>query len=142
MTSELQRDIAEIEAALEKAHSYQREDWKRREAAWQRLKARLTPDREWQPIETAPKDGESVYLRVVRASKKRPKPTPAHVEAWLYEVRFNGTGKNPPTDWQRYGVYTSRADAERGMAVCGGELEGRVTPLVRAAALAAKGDKS
>lgn len=82
------------------------------------------------------------YLRVVKASKKRPKPTPvhepAHVEAWLYEVRFNGTGKNPPTDWQRYDVYTSRADAERRMAVCGGELEGRVTPLVRAAARAAR----
>ena len=69
----------------------------------------------------------------VRALKQAP---PAHVEAWLYEVRFSGTGKNPPTDWQRYGVYTSRADAERGMAVCGGELEGRVTPLVRAAARA------
>lgn len=41
MTSELQRDIAEIEAALEKVHSYQREDWKRLEAAWQRLKPRL-----------------------------------------------------------------------------------------------------
>lgn len=44
--SDLQRDIAEIEAALEKVHIYQREDCKRLEAAWQRLKLRLTPDRE------------------------------------------------------------------------------------------------
>ena len=44
--SDLQRDIAEIEAALEKVHIYQREDCKRLEAAWQRLRARLTPDQE------------------------------------------------------------------------------------------------
>ncbi len=39
--NDIQRDIAEIEAALEKVYSYQREDWKRLEAAWQRIRAML-----------------------------------------------------------------------------------------------------
>ena len=54
MTSEMQRDIERIEPLIPF-------DPETREA-WQRIRQRLTPDREWQPIETAPKDGETVYL--------------------------------------------------------------------------------
>ena len=65
--SDLQRDIAEIEAALEKVHIYQREDWKRREAAWQRLRASL----EQAPTAAAVPDALLEIGRRLAADRKR-----------------------------------------------------------------------
>jgi hypothetical protein len=54
--------------------------------------------------------------------------------AWLYQVRFTGEDGREPTDWHNYGVYLSKAEAERGMKYSGNGLGCRVVPLFAEAA--------